>query len=92
MNATLLAADSLPRGGKVHVETGGDNAAPAFKVRATGQGARVLEEVERALRGEPNGPVDGRSIQPYLTHKLARSLNAGLTLSVRENEIELVAG
>ena len=92
MNATLLAADGLPRGGKVYVETGGDNAAPAFKIRATGQGARVMEEVERALRGEPNGPIDGRSIQPYLTHKLARSLNAGLTLSIGENEIELVAG
>jgi histidine phosphotransferase ChpT len=92
MNATLLAADSLPRGGKVHVGTGGDSAAPAFKVRATGQGARVLEEVERAVRGEANGSLDGRSIQPYLTHKLARTLNAGLTLSIRENEIELVAG
>ena len=92
MNATLLAADSLPRGGKVHVETASDSTAPAFKIRATGQSARVLDEVERAVRGEPNGPVDGRSIQPYLTHKLARSLNAGLTLSVRENEVELMAG
>ncbi|HEY1962551.1 MAG TPA: histidine phosphotransferase family protein [Rhizomicrobium sp.] len=92
MNATLLAADSLPRGGKIHVATASDGAAPAFKVLAQGQGARVLEEVERALCGEPNGPLDGRSVQPYLTHKLARALNAGLTLTVRENEIELVAG
>lgn len=92
MNAALLAADSLPRGGKVRVETSGDAAAPSFTIRATGQGARVLEEVEKAARGEPNGPVDGRSIQPYLMHKLARSLNAGLTLTSRENEIELAAG
>ena len=92
MNATLLAAESLPRGGKVRVETASDGAAPAFKVHAAGQGARVLEEVEHALRGEPTGPVDGRSIQPFLTHKLARSLNAGLTFSARENEVELVAG
>jgi histidine phosphotransferase ChpT len=92
MNATLLAAESLPRGGQVHVETGSEGAAPAFRVRAAGQGARVLEDVERAARGEPNGPVDGRSIQPYLTHKLARSLNAGLTLSMRDNEVELAAG
>src|ERR1051326_5779226 len=41
MNAALLAADSLPRGGKVHVETSADSAAPSFTVRATGQGARV---------------------------------------------------
>ena len=92
MNATLLAADSLPRGGKVKVETTGDANAPGFRVHAAGQGARLLEEVEKAVRGEPNGPLDGRSIQPYLTYKLSRALNAGLTLLARDNEIELVAG
>jgi histidine phosphotransferase ChpT len=92
MNAALLAADSLPRGGKVKVETTGDSNAPGFRVHAAGQGARLLEEVEKAVRGEPNGPLDGRSIQPYLTYKLSRVLNAGLTLVARDNEIELVAG
>jgi histidine phosphotransferase ChpT len=92
MNAALLAADSLPRGGNVRVETTEDPATPGFRVVATGQGARVLEEVEKAARGEPNGPIDGRSIQPFLAHKLARGLNAGLTLISRENEIELAAG
>ena len=36
MNAALLGADSLPRGGLVHVETSSDPSAPSFKVRATG--------------------------------------------------------
>ncbi|HEY4115346.1 MAG TPA: histidine phosphotransferase family protein [Rhizomicrobium sp.] len=92
MNATLLAADSLPRGGTVAVETSGDPSAPGFKVRAAGQGARLLEEVEKAVRGEPNGPLDGRTIQAYLTHKLARALNAGLTVSPGDSSVELVAG
>jgi histidine phosphotransferase ChpT len=92
MNATLLAADSLPRGGTVTAETSADPAAPGFKVRATGQGARLLEDVEKAVRGEPNGALDGRSIQAYLTHKLARGLNAGLTVSLGESMVELVAG
>ena len=92
MNAALLAADSLPRGGTVKVDTSGDASAPGFTIRAAGQGARLLEEVEKAARGEPNGPVDGRSIQAYLTHKLARTLNAGLTLAASENQLELVAG
>jgi histidine phosphotransferase ChpT len=92
MNATLLAADSLPRGGKVRVETNADAATPGFRIRATGPGARILEEVEKAVRGEPNAAVDSRSIQPYLTHKLARGLNAGLTLASHDNEVELVAG
>ncbi|HWU25477.1 MAG TPA: histidine phosphotransferase family protein [Rhizomicrobium sp.] len=92
MNATLLAADSLPRGGEVKVETSLDPAAPAFTVRAKGQNARVLDEVEKAVRGEPVSPMDGRSIQPYLAHKLSRGLNAGLSLSVGEGTVELVAG
>jgi len=92
MNATLLAVDSLPRGGHVKVETTPEGNAPGFTVRATGTNARVLEEVEKAALGEPAFPLDGRSIQAYLTHKLARTLNAGLTLSARDGVIELVAG
>jgi histidine phosphotransferase ChpT len=92
MNATLLAADSLPRGGHVHVETSTDPSAPGFTVRATGQNARIQEEIEKAVRGEPSHPLDGRSVQAYLTYKLARTLNAGLTLTAREGAIELVAG
>ena len=92
MNATLLASDSLPRGGNVVVQTSAESAAPGFTIRASGQGARMLEEVEKAMRGEPTAALDGRSIQAYLTHKLARGLNAGLTLSAREGVVELVAG
>ena len=92
MNATLLAADSLPRGGAVIVQTSSDPAAPSFTVRASGQNARVLEEVEKALAGEPVVPVDGRSIQPFLTYKLARSLNAGLTLKSGDGVVDLAAG
>ena len=46
-------------------------------VRATGTNARLLEEVEKAALGEPSAALDGRSIQAYLTHKLARGVNAG---------------
>jgi histidine phosphotransferase ChpT len=92
MNATLLAADSLPRGGKVEVRTSVEGAAPSFTVAATGQGARVLEEVAKAARGESSGPFDGRSIQGLLTYKLARELNAGLTISAAENRVDLAAG
>src|SRR6185437_8785058 len=52
MNAALLGADSLPRGGSVTVVAGADAKAPSFKVTATGQVARLPEEVERTLRGE----------------------------------------
>ena len=43
--------------------------------------------------GEINsGATDARGVQPYLTHKLARALNAGLTLTAGEGSVEIVAG
>jgi len=92
MNSALLAADCLPRGGTVKVTTSTDPAAPAFKIRASGSHARVLEEVEKAVRGEVNTGPDARGVQPFLTHKLARSLNAGLTLTAGEGCVDIAAG
>ena len=93
MNATLVAADCLQRGGQVKVETGPDQSAPSFKVVATGTHSKIHEEVEKALRGESGeGGIDARAIQPYLTYKLSREINAALTLTAREGGVELVAG
>ena len=91
MNATLLAADCLPRGGMVTVETGPDASAPSFQIRAQGLNARVTEEVAQALKGEAVN-VDARHVQPFLTHKLSRSVNAALTISPGEGVVELKAG
>lgn len=92
MNAVVSAADCLPRGGKVTVTTSGDGREPSLLVIATGPVARLSQETERALLGEPFGVLDGRSIQPYLTHQLARTLNAGLTAAAGEGEVRFTAG
>ena len=93
MNATLLGADCLPRGGQLNVQVSADPAAPSFKITATSPHARILDEVANAVRGEAaDGHLDARGIQPYLTHKLSRDLNAGLTLTSREGVVELAAG
>jgi len=93
MNAAFLGADCLPRGGQLHVVAGSNLAHPSFRIVATSPYARALEEVERAVRGETaDAHLDARGIQPYLTHKLARQLNAGLTLQAREGVVEIAAG
>ena len=93
MNATLLGADSLPRGGLVTVVAGEDANTPNFRIVASGQGARITEDVGRTLRGEElAGPVDARGIQPQLTYRLARSVNAGLTVTAAEGTVEITAG
>jgi histidine phosphotransferase ChpT len=91
MNATLLAADCLPRGGLVSVDVGPEQTAPSFKIHAAGLNARVTEEVDKAIRGEALN-VDARHVQPFLTHKLSRTVNAALTLTPSEGAVELAAG
>jgi histidine phosphotransferase ChpT len=92
MNAVLVASDSLPRGGKVYVETQGASSSPKFAIRAAGTVARLTPEVEAALKGEPSAALDGRSIQPYLTFQLSQGLSLALNVTVGEGEVRLTAG
>jgi histidine phosphotransferase ChpT len=91
MNATLLGADCLPRGGVVTVETGSDATAPSFRIRAVGLNARVTEDVDRSIRGESLN-VDARHVQPFLTYKLSRTVNAALTIAPMDGAVEIVGG
>jgi histidine phosphotransferase ChpT len=91
MNAALLAVDCLPRGGRVRVTTSSDPSNLGFAIHATGQGARVYEEVGSALNGEPASPLDGRSIQAYLTHRLVRLLDAKLEFTSSEGAVDISA-
>jgi histidine phosphotransferase ChpT len=91
MNATLLGADCLPRGGMVTVETGPEGQPPSFHIRAEGTNARVTEDVDRAIKGEAQN-VDARHVQPFLTYKLSRTVNATLTLMPMDGAVEIVGG
>ena len=88
MNATLLAADCLPRGGMVVVETGADPQTPSFHIRAQGTNARITEDVQQSIKGEALN-VDARHVQPFLTHKLSRAVNAVLKVVPGEGFVEI---
>jgi histidine phosphotransferase ChpT len=93
MNATLLGADCLPRGGVVTVSAGDNPQLPSFKITAAGTHVRVSEDVEKSLRGESQpGALDARAIQPFLTHRLSRTVNAGLAIALKDGSVELTAG
>jgi histidine phosphotransferase ChpT len=79
----------MPRGGVVRVVTGTET--PGFTITATGTNVRVSEDVERALRGDVHDH-DARGVQPVLTFRLAKGVNAGLTITPREGLVEIVAG
>ena len=91
MNATLLAADCLPRGGTVVVEIGADPLTPSFHIRAQGLNARVTDAVDLALKGD-DANVDARHVQPFLTYKLSRTVNATLSIMPMEGAVEVIGG
>jgi len=79
------------RGGVVTVETSSDALAPSFLIRAQGASARVTDEVAQALAGDAVN-VDARHVQPFLTHKLSRSVNTALSIVPMDSMVELKAG
>ena len=92
MNCVVVAADTLPRGGAISVKTSESTGAPGFLITSTGQGARLNEEVARVLRSEPSIPSDGRSVQSYLTYRLANGLHTELALNASDGTVTLAAG
>lgn len=88
MNAAVLAADCLPRGGTVTVTTGIDPGKPGFSILASGPQLRVSEEIDQSLRGELQD-MDARRIQPFLTYKLSRAVNADLIVTRKDGVLEL---
>lgn len=92
MNTVLCAADCLPRGGRITVETNDPGSQPGFTISATGKVSRLTAETEQALKGDTSAGLDGRSVQPYLTFLLANNLKASLTPTALEGEVRFIAG
>ena len=47
--------------------------------------------MDRSIKGEALN-VDARHVQPFLTHKLSRTVNAALTLMPGEGIVEIIGG
>ena len=71
------------------VETGADPLTPSFHIRAQGLNARVTDAVDLALKGDDQS-VDARHVQPFLTYKLSRTVNATLNIMPMEGAVEIV--
>lgn len=91
MNAVLIVVDCLPRGGTVTVENPDAAGLRRFCVTGAGQMVRLSPEIERALAGETSAGLDGRSIQSYLTARLAKNLGARLSAVATAAGIRLSA-
>jgi histidine phosphotransferase ChpT len=92
LNLVLTAIAALPRGGRIALTVDGDGAVPSYRLRCSGNGARVPAEAEALIRGEANGAaVDARSIQPYFTGLLAQTVGMEISIAMAGEDVEIVA-
>lgn len=91
LNFILIGFESLPRGGTLSVGARREGATNMM-VSAQGPKARIQEKAADLLRnGAALEDVDPKGSSFYLTHQLAKSLNATMHLSVEDERIELGA-
>ena len=77
LNMLLIAAQAIPRGGRLTVDPMGEGEAMSFRVSAVGVNAKVPPGVAPLLAGESSEPLDAHRIQPFYAGLLARA--CGLT-------------
>ncbi len=89
LNLIILGIEAALRGGAVHVEAA---SAERMRVSAVGGLTKLLPAVTAALQGAAleNG-YDGRSIQPYYTGLIARSLGGRAEARTLTDGVEFAA-
>jgi histidine phosphotransferase ChpT len=87
LNLVALGVMALPRGGTIDVEIAGAPPEARFTVRATGDAARLSDQVRDLLSGADGVAVDTHSIQPYYAKRVAAA--SGMTISAENGEREV---
>lgn len=83
LNLTMLAVQSVPRGGDVKIVTTETDDTVHVRLDAAGPKARLNEAVTRTFSGKaPDDGFDGRTIQPFYTGMMARELSAILGATI----------
>ncbi|MGE0611343.1 MAG: histidine phosphotransferase ChpT [Hyphomicrobiales bacterium] len=78
LNMLTMALGALPRGGTLAVTVTGEDDAPSFEIKGSGDRAKISDRLLEALNG--SGSLDAHSIQPFYAARIAEA--AGMKLSV----------
>ena len=91
LNFILIGFESMPRGGTLSVGARREGATNMM-VSATGPRVRLPETSADLLRnGAALEDVDPKGSSIYLTHELAKTLNATVSVAVEDERVELSA-
>jgi len=86
LNMTMLAVQSVPRGGEVKITTTETPSHINVQMTAIGTKARLNEAVTRTLSGKaPEEGFDGRTIQPFYTGMMVRELAGTIHAKIEDD-------
>ena len=81
LNMTVIAGQSIPRGGTITADPVGEGESLGFRLTASGPNARIPQAVPALLDGaSENGSLDAHAIQPFYAGMLARACGVKLEL------------
>ncbi|MGN6462557.1 MAG: histidine phosphotransferase ChpT [Pseudolabrys sp.] len=89
LNMMLIAAQAIPRGGKIAVAGEGDG----FSIMCTGTNAKVPAAIPPLLSAElnPEQPVDAHKIQPFYAGLLAKDCELALSMAMDGETVRVTA-
>jgi len=99
VNLIVMAASTIPRGGEISVDViregaGGaiivDTKEVSFRIDAKGNHAKLPEAVSGIFAGDiPEEGLDARSVQPYYTYRLAKSLGMEVKFASEDGVVRI---
>jgi len=82
LNMLIIAIATIPRGGRLAVDSVGDGESMGFRIVSSGLNARIPPAVPGLLAGSSeNGRIDAHAIQPFYTGLLAKACGVIVSLT-----------
>jgi histidine phosphotransferase ChpT len=93
LNMLLISSGSVPRGGTVTVDIGGEPGAETFSITSTGTRVLIPSGAAELIAGMPaDGRIDAQVIQPFYTGLLAREAGLEISITLYDDRVEFLAG
>jgi histidine phosphotransferase ChpT len=92
LNLLIIAAQAVPRGGKLVSRATVDGEQGSFEITASGSHARIPAHVEELLAGNaPGGAIDAHAVQPVYTGMVARAAGMDISIAIEGDTVTIKA-
>jgi histidine phosphotransferase ChpT len=91
LNLMMIAANAIPRGGRITFVLSANAAGPVFTINCQGLNARLPPQVLDLLQGQSATGIDSHTIQPYYTGLVAVAAGMSLNVTSQGDTVRIVA-